>query len=61
MSKPVFKVEKLSYYEDDKRVLEDYTIYRNDSLLFDAYRGDIEELVRQLVLALNDRKEDKNE
>ncbi|MCB6271707.1 MULTISPECIES: hypothetical protein [Bacteroides] len=62
MSKPIFKVEKTSYFEDDRNVLEDYTVYSHDKIvLFDAYREDIEELVRLLTLALNDRKEVKNE
>ena len=62
MSKPIFKVEKTSYFEDDRNVLEDYTVYSHDKIvLFDAYREDIEELVRLLTLALNDGKEVKNE
>lgn len=62
MSKPIFKVEKTFYFEDDRNVLEDYTVYSHDKIvLFDAYREDIEELVRLLTLALNDRKEVKNE
>ena len=62
MSKPIFKVEKPSYFEDDRNVLEDYTVYSHDKIvLFDAYREDIEELVRLLTLALNDRKEVRNE
>nr|DAL31912.1 MAG TPA_asm: hypothetical protein [Caudoviricetes sp.] len=62
MSKPIFKVEKTSYFEDDRNVLEDYTVYSHDKIvLFDAYREDIEELVRLLTLALNDRKEVRNE
>lgn len=62
MRKPIFKVEKTSYYEDDRNVLEDYMVYSHDKIvLFDAYREDIEELVRLLTLALNDRKEVRNE
>ena len=62
MSKPIFKVEKTSYFEDDRNVLEDYTVYSHDKIvLFDAYREDIEELVRLITLALNDRKEVRNE
>ena len=62
MSKPIFKVEKTSYFEDDRNVLEDYTVYSHDKIvLFDAYREDIEELVRLLTLSLNDRKEVRNE
>ena len=62
MNKPIFRVEKTSYYENDRNVLEDYTVYSHDKIfLFDAYREDIEELVRLLTLALNDRKEVRNE
>lgn len=62
MRKPIFKVEKTSYYEDDKNVLEDYTVYSYDKMIFyHVFREDLEELVRFLTLALNDGKEVKNE
>ncbi len=61
MSKFTFKVEKISYYQDNKKESEDYTVFMDNKLIFNGYRSHIEELVKQLVLALNDRKEDKDE
>ena len=61
MSKFTFKVEKISYYQDNKKESEHYTVFMDNKLIFNGYRSHIEELVKQLVLALNDRKEDKDE
>lgn len=61
MSKPIFKVDKLSCYQNGSRDFEDFTIYMNGNLILSAYRDQVEELIRELTTALNDRKEDVHE
>lgn len=61
MNKPTFKIDKLSCYQDGARNFEDFTIYMNGELLFSAYRNQVEELIRELTTALNDRKEVSND
>jgi hypothetical protein len=61
MKKPIFKVAKTSSYEEDKNVLEDYSVYQAGHFIFAANHEEIKELINLLVLALNDRKEDKDE
>ena len=61
MNKPIFKVDKLCCYQEGARHFEDFTVYMNGNLLFSAYRNEIEELVHELSVALNDRKEVEHE
>lgn len=61
MKKPIFKVAKTSSYEEDKNVFEDYSVYQAGHFIFAANHEEIKELISLLVLALNDRKEDKDE
>lgn len=61
MNKPVFKVEKLSCYQDGARNFEDFTVYMHGTLIFSAYRNEVEDLVHELTTALNDKKEAEHE
>lgn len=61
MNKPVFKVDKLSCYQNGTRDFEDFTIYMNGKLILSAYRDQVEELVQELTTALNDKKEEEHE
>lgn len=58
---PIFRVEKVVCYTGDKREFEDFTILKVGQGSFCASREELEELQRQIMMALNDRKEEKYE
>lgn len=57
MRTPVFRVEKVVCYTGDKRDFEDFTVLKVGQGSFCASREELEELQRQITIALNDRKE----
>lgn len=57
MKTPVFRVEKLTCYVSDKREHEEFTVLKVGCESFFATREEMEELHRQITMALNDRKE----
>lgn len=61
MRTPMFRVEKVVCYTGDKREFEDFTILKVGQGSFCASREELEELQRQITIALNDRKEADNE
>lgn len=61
MRTPAFRVEKVVCYTGDKREFEDFTILKVGQGSFCASREELEELQRQITIALNDRKETDNE
>lgn len=61
MRMPVFRVEKLTCYVGDKREHEEFTVLRVGQESFCASREELEELQRQITIALNDRKEIVND
>lgn len=61
MRTPVFRVEKVVCYTGDKREFEDFTVLKVGQGSFYASREELEELQRQITIALNDRKETGNE
>lgn len=61
MRTPIFRVEKVVCYVGDKREFEDFTILKVGQGSFCASREELEELQRQITIALNDRKETGNE
>ncbi|MDC7147553.1 MULTISPECIES: hypothetical protein [Bacteroides] len=61
MRTPVFRVEKVVCYTGDKREFEDFTVLKVGQGSFCASREELEELQRQITIALNDRKETGHE
>lgn len=61
MRTTAFRIEKLTCYVGDKREYEDFTICKVGQGSFCATREELEELQRQITMALNDRKEVDND
>lgn len=61
MRTPAFRIEKVVCYTDNKREFEDFTILKVGQGSFCASREELEELQKQITMALNDRKEADNE
>lgn len=61
MRTPVFRVEKVVCYTGDKCEFEDFTVLKVGQGSFCASREELEELQRQIVMALNDKKEEEHE
>lgn len=61
MRTPAFRIEKVVCYTGNKREFEDFTILKVGQGSFCASREELEELQKQITMALNDRKEADNE
>lgn len=61
MRTPIFRVEKLTCYVGGQREHEEFTVLKVGRESFCASREELEELQRQITLALNDRKEADHE
>lgn len=61
MKTPIFRVEKLTCYVGDKREHEEFTVLKVGRESFCTSREELEELQRQIAMALNDRKEAEHE
>lgn len=61
MRTPAFRIEKVVCYTGNKREFEDFTILKVGQGSFCASREELEELQKQITMALNDRKENDNE
>lgn len=60
MNRPVFRVEKLTCYVGDKREYEEFTVLKVGHESFCASREELEELQRQIIMALNDKNEEEH-
>lgn len=61
MRTPIFRVEKLTCYVGGKREHEEFTVLKVGRESFCASREELEELQRQIAMALSDRKEVEHE
>lgn len=61
MSKPLFRVEKSSYYSGKIKDLEEYSVYMNSKPICDCLREELLELRELLNLALSDQRVNVNE
>lgn len=57
MNLPLFSIDKTTSYQNGKRGFEAYEIKMHGSTICIVHREMAEELLKQLNLALNDRKE----
>lgn len=61
MRTPIFRVEKLTCYAGGKVEHEEFTVLKVGRESFCASREELEELQRQIAMALSDRKEADHE
>lgn len=61
MNMPMFTIDKTISYQSGKRGFEAYAIQMNGSTICIVHREKAEELLKQLDLALNDRKEGEHD